>query len=384
MMVLFWLTFSVVVYTYLLYPLGLFIRGRFFRHTFRKAEVNARISILIAAHNEAGAIKEKLDNLLGVQYPRDRLEILVASDGSTDGTDEIVQEYAPHGIRLLSLPRVGKADALNAAVAASSGDILVFTDANSMFAPNALQELVSPFADPKIGGVAGNQVYQKTAGANQSEHSYWNFDRLLKSFQSMAGNAISATGAIYAIRRDLFQPIPPGVTDDFITSTRVIAQGYRLVFAPQAIAYEPATKSNDAEFARKVRITTRGLQAVLTMRSLMNPFHYGFYAVQMFTHKVLRRLVVFPLIVLLVASISLWYHGWFYDLMILGQSAFYGSALAGFLLRSSSLGRMKLLSLPFYFCMVYSAALLATINLVRGRKIDRWEPQRQEQNAIQV
>lgn len=379
-MFLFWTALALIVYTYLLYPLLLLVRGLLFRQSYASAEVPHTVSIVIAARNEAQSIEKKLLNMQVLDYPRDRLEIIIASDGSTDATEEIVRKWADRGVRLLALPRVGKADALNAAVETSTGDILVFSDANSMFEANALHALVRPFADPRIGGVAGNQRYLNKKGqkANQGEQSYWNFDRLLKKFQSTAGNAISATGAIYAIRRSLFQPIPAGVTDDFVTSTRVIAQGYRLVFAPDAVAFEPASESNSAEFTRKVRITTRGLQGVLVMRTLLNPFHYGFYAVELFSHKILRRLVVFPLILLAITSPFLWNSGLFYQLATLGQIGFYGLAALGLLTRETALGHRKYFALPLFFCVVYAASLLATINILRGRRIDRWEPQRQE------
>jgi cellulose synthase/poly-beta-1,6-N-acetylglucosamine synthase-like glycosyltransferase len=277
------------------------------------------------------------------------------------------------------LPRQGKATALNAAVAASSGEILVFSDANSIYAPEAIRALMRPFSDPEVGGVAGNQLYvaQQSAGVSgDGERSYWNLDRILKQLQTQAGSVVSATGAIYAIRRSLFRPIPAGVTDDFVTSTQVIAQGYRLVFAPEAVAHEPVAKSSEAEFGRKVRVITRGLRAVLVMRQLLNPFRYGFYALQLFSHKVLRRLVVFPLLVLLMAGSWLWGHGLIYQLATLTQFTFYGCALLGLLLGRTQFGRLKVFSLPFFFCMVNAAAFLAVWNVLRGRTIDRWEPQR--------
>lgn len=380
MIIIFWLALFIIAYTYLLYPLTVFIRGLFLRESFTSAENDYNVSIVIAAHNEARSIGKKLDNLLSLNYPKEQLEVVIASDGSTDETDEIVSRYCEYGFKLLSLPRLGKADALNAAVAASTGEIIAFSDANSMFAPDALQSLINPFADPKVGGVAGNQCYLGKTGpnVNRSEQSYWNFDRIMKKFQSRAGNAISATGAIYAIRRSLFQPIPVGVTDDFITSTRVIAQGYRLVFAPDAIAYEPPAELDSAEFTRKVRIMTRGLQAVLVMRQLLNPFRYGFYSIELFSHKVLRRLVVFPLLILAFVSPFLWNQGLFYQVVMLGQGLFYGMALIGFLLRKTAVGHRKFFTLPLFFCMVYTAAFIATINILRGRKIVRWEPNRQE------
>lgn len=195
--VIFWSALGIIVYTYGLFPLITLLRGFLWRTPYRSAEITPSVSLIIAAYNEAQSIGAKLDNVLALAYPRDKLEVIVASDGSTDGTDEIVRGYAAHGIRLLSLPRRGKAPALNAAVAAATGEILVFSDANSMYAPDAIRALVHPFADPTVGGVAGNQVYLKEKDSNRSgsgEQSYWNFDRKLKQFQSEAGNAISATG----------------------------------------------------------------------------------------------------------------------------------------------------------------------------------------------
>ncbi|MBX3011401.1 MAG: glycosyltransferase family 2 protein [Caldilineaceae bacterium] len=382
---IYWAALGIIIYTYLLFPILTFIRGRLWRTPVRSAEITPRVSLIIAAYNEAQSIGAKLDNVLTMVYPRDKLEVIVASDGSTDGTDEIVRQYAKQGIRLLSLPRGGKAPALNAAVAAATGEILVFSDANSMYASNAIQALARPFADSTVGGVAGNQVYVKETASHASgsgEQSYWNFDRKLKQSQSKAGNAISATGAIYAIRRALFAPVPGGVTDDFTISTGVITQGYRLVFAPDAIAYEPVAGSGPREFGRKVRITTRGLRAVLLRRELLNPLRYGFYAFQLFSHKVLRRLVVIPLLLLFLVNWGLWNQGWFYQATLLAQVAVYGCALLGWRLSDTRWGKLKLFSIPFFFGMVNLASLLATWNIVRGHRIERWEPQRREDHGV--
>ena len=382
-LILFWGAVAVIVYTYLLFPLMIFLRGALKPRPIVSVEFDhqPQVSIVIAAYNEARGIESKLKNLLSLDYPNDRMEVLIASDGSNDGTDEIVKRYEGDGVKLLSLPRVGKATALNAAVAASKGEILVFSDANSIYAPESLRALVQPFADPQVGGVAGNQRYLKqgvTSLTGYGERSYWGFDRMLKIFQSQAGNAISATGAIYAIRRQLFQTVPEGVTDDFVTSTRVIAQGYRLVFANEAAAYEPVARTSRAEFGRKVRVITRGLRAVITMRMLLNPFRYGFYAVQLFSHKILRRLVVIPLLVLLLTSPLLWQMGRLYQVATIAQIGFYSCAMMGLLVSGTRLGRVRLFTLPFFFCMVNTAALIAIINVLRGHRIDRWEPQRQE------
>ncbi len=378
-LILFWGAVALAAYTYVGFPLLVMLRGLFQRKEYRCADIEPKVSLVIAAHNEAKTIQAKLDNILALDYPADKLEVIIASDGSTDGTDAIVQGYTRQGVRLLSLPRQGKAPALNAAVATATGDILVFSDANSLYAPQAIRALTRPFADPNVGGVAGNQCYLKESAAgevNSGEHSYWDFDRKLKQFESMAGNTISATGAIYAIRRSLFEPVPGGVTDDFTISTGVIAQGYRLVFAPDAIAYEPVAGSSDAEFARKVRVITRGLRAVQVRGTLLNPFRHGFYALQLFSHKVLRRLIVFPLLVLALVTPLLWRQGWLYRAATVAEMVFLGCAGAGYWLRHTRLGQAKPLAIPFYFAMVNLAAFQAAINMARGRKIERWEPQR--------
>jgi cellulose synthase/poly-beta-1,6-N-acetylglucosamine synthase-like glycosyltransferase len=307
--------------------------------------------------------------------------VVIASDGSTDSTEAVIQRYEGRGIRLLSLPRQGKAAALNAAVSASNGDILVFSDANSMYKVDALRALVRPFADAGVGGVAGNQCYLKKNTAsivNVGEQSYWDFDRIMKQYESRSGSTISATGAIYAIRRSLFETVVEGVTDDFVTSTGVIVQGYRLVFASDAIAYEPTAATNRTEFGRKVRVITRGLRAVFTVRSkLLNPFQYGFYAIQLLSHKVLRRIIVYPLLLLFFVTPFLWTTNLFYQIVMIGQLAFYCLASFGLLLDGTRLGRKKFFTIPYYFCLVNAAVLVATIKIFLGQQIKICEPQRE-------
>lgn len=386
-LILFWGAVGLILYAYLLFPLLVVLRGLIWRKPYKSQDTDPLplVSIIIAAYNEEKEIGGKLDNILALDYPRDRLEVVIASDGSTDRTNTIVQSYESHGIKLLALPRLGKAGALNAAVAAAQGEILVFSDANSMYRSDAIRQLVRPFADAAVGGVAGNQCYLKKKEASSvgaGERSYWDFDRIIKQFESSAGNTISATGAIYAIRRSLFQPVMEGVTDDFYTSTGVIAQGSRLVFAPEAVAYESVAGTSGTEFGRKVRVITRGLRGVfIARRPLLNPFRYGFYALQLFSHKALRRLVVFLLLLLLLVNTFLWNDGWFYRLTMLGQLGFYGLGLLGYLLDGTRLGRLKFLTIPFYFCLVNYAVLLAALNIMRGQQIKRWEPQRKAEQS---
>lgn len=380
-LIIFWGAVFLIIYTYILFPLGIILRGVLWSRPYKHEELGfpPSVSIVISAYNESKTIAEKLDNILSLDYPRRKLEIVIASDGSTDNTDTIVERYKDQGVKLLSLPHQGKSAALNAAVAISKGEILVFSDANSIFKSDAIWELVRPFADPKVGGVAGNQVYKtEISGGSSSdgERVYWNFDRILKRFQGKSGNTLAATGAIYAIRKLLFRPIPDGVSDDFVTSTSVIAQGFRLVFSPDAIAYEPVSATNQVEFGRKVRVIIRGWRAFIFMRELLNPFQYKFYAIQLFSHKILRYLVFFPLLILFFVSPFLWNAGLIYQIAIIAQVVFYSCAILGLMLTKTRFRKMKMLTIPFYFCMVNAAALVAILKVLRGDQIKLWEPQR--------
>ena len=383
---LFWLATGLIGYTYAGFPLLVMLRARLRPRPHTTADVTPSASVVIAAHEEEASIGARVDNLLAVDYPPERLEIVIASDGSTDRTVAEARRDDPR-VRVLDLPRTGKASALNAAVAASTGEILVFSDANTAYAPDAIRQLVRSFADPEVGGVAGNQVYLKAlpgmpldasdaTAIGAGERSYWDFDRVLKDAESLGGSVISATGAIYAIRRELFREVPDGVTDDFMTSTRVIAAGRRLVFEPNAVALEPVAGSSRSEYKRKVRIMTRGLRGVAMARGLLDPRRYGFYAVQLFTHKVLRRLMAIPLLVIAATSLTLWENGPIYRLAVLGQVLVYGLGAIGLGLRDHRAGRRPWFSLPAFFVLVNIASLHAAWNLVSGRRIDRWQPAR--------
>ncbi|HEX2766275.1 MAG TPA: glycosyltransferase family 2 protein [Candidatus Limnocylindria bacterium] len=370
----FWAAVGLIGYTYVGFPLLVLVRGALAPRPYRSEPITPSVSLIIAAHNEEVAIASKLASLEQLEYPQDRLQVVVASDGSDDRTEDVVAAHSGRPTTLLRLPRQGKAYALNAAVDQATGDILVFTDANSRLAPDALRRLVAPFADPTVGGVAGNQVYASGEGGDRAEgeRTYWSFDRLMKQAESRAGNTISATGALYAVRRSLVDPIPPDVTDDFYTSVGVITRRRRLVFAPGAIAFEAPSKSGRREFRRKVRIMTRGLAAVRARRELLDPRVHGFYSLQLASHKVLRRLMGVPMIVCAVLAPALWGRGPIYQLATVAQIMFYGCAAAGLLPWRGA--RLPMFGIPAFICSAVAASMAATWNTVRGRRIDRWQP----------
>jgi cellulose synthase/poly-beta-1,6-N-acetylglucosamine synthase-like glycosyltransferase len=378
---IFWLSIAFLFYAYGGFALVVGLVGLVQRRGVRKLPITPSVSLIIAAYNEEKVIADRLDNALAMDYPRERLQILVASDGSNDRTEDIVASYASKGVLLLSLPRRGKIQTLNAAVARATGKILVFTDANIMCRPDTLRELVANFADPGVGGVAGHTAYTLDPDSESSslgERLYWRYDTWLKKLESQTGSIVSAHGGLYAIRRVLFRPIPDGaVTDDFAISTSVVAQGYRLVFEPNALATEVAVPEAQREFRRRVRLMTRGLRGVFLRRRLLDPRKYGFYSVVLASHKLARRLVPVSLAILGVASLAAWSQGPLYQAAVLAQAFFYGMASVGYLLRRSPIGRLRLLYIPFYYCMANVACSVAWVHALRGRRIEVWQPQRQ-------
>ena len=381
-LVVFALSAAALFYVYCGFPvlvaLWATLRGR----SVRTAAVTPRISMIVAAHNEAQSAAAKIANCLALDYPQDALEVVFANDGSTDATEEIARAAGQSRLRLLSLPRRGKVAALDAAVQAATGEILVFSDANTHFHPAALRMLARNFADPEVGGVCGNLRIRRANAAHgdssaAGESWYWEIDKRLKKMQSRCGSIVAADGAIYAIRRRLYsRPEHAAVTDDFAISTAVVARGYRLVFEPEAVAWEPSAGRADLEFARKVRIVNRGLRGVLLRRQLLDPRRFGFYAVILFSHKVLRRVASVSLVTLLASNVFLVREGTLFAVALAAQLVFYAAALAGWGLRGRSSGRRKVLLAPYYYCLANAAAIAGLMSLVTGRRIERWQPQR--------
>ena len=382
---IFWFLLGLIVYVYMGFPILVGVVGYFYNRRVRKQPFTPTVSLVIAAYNEEQSIAARLDNALALAYPPDALEIIIASDGSDDATAEIVATYASRGVRLLDLPRRGKIHALNDAVAQATGDILVFSDANTDFGSEALRHLVENFADGTVGGVAGRKIYTILAGSDSSshgEHLYWSYDIWLKQMQSLTGSIVSADGAIYAIRRELYQPLKDSaVTDDFAISTAVIEQGYRLVFERNACAYEEAIPQAHREFRRKVRLMTRGLRGLILRRRLLNPLQHGFYALQLLSHKLLRRLVPVFLLVMLLMSLIASSSSVLFGGVVVAQLAFYTLGGIGFACRHTSIGRQKCFYVPFFYCLANAAALIALIQLLRGQHIELWQPQRHNVNT---
>lgn len=378
---LFWSSAGLLIYTYVGFLVVLALRAWLRPRPVKLGADTPSVSFLIPVHNEAAVIASKLDNVLALDYPAERLEIIVASDSSDDGTDETVAAYAARGVRLLRLPRQGKNAAVAAAAAEARGDLLVCSDADSMLTREALRHLVAPFADAEVGAVAGDYVHATDGDETVGERQYWSYDRLLKRLQSRAGSLTAVSGALYAVRRELFVAAPGDVTDDFYITAQVAAAHRRVVFAPQASAVGPVVTVPAEELERRTRIIGRGLRGVWRCRRLLNPFVYGFHAVQLLSHKVLRRFMVLPLIVLLVSSLALWPAGRLYRAAAVAQLALHAGAAAGYVLLRLGRRPPRILRVLLHFDLVNAACLAACAELASGRRRDRWETPRADAEA---
>lgn len=372
---LFSVTLAVTVYIYFGYPALIFLVSRLRPRPFRRGG-EPTVTVVVPVYNEEGVIADKIANTLALDYPPERLEVLVVSDGSTDGTEEIVRRFGDQA-RLLSLPRSGKAFALNEGARAARGEILVLTDANTLLEPGSLRPLVDPFADPEVGGVCGNKKQRPPAGADataEGENLYWRWDKWQKALESRAGSIFAADGTLYAVRKELYVPIAdPAQADDIAISARIVLQGRRLLYEPRAVAWEEAPAEGRDEFRRKVRVTNHSVRALWNLgRGLWTS---GFYSVELLSHKLFRHLVPFFLIPLFLSNAVLAAGGSpVFRILFAGQALFYGLALAGFALRGTRLGRAKPFTVPYYFCLVNAAAFLGVLSILRGRRLRAWTP----------
>jgi cellulose synthase/poly-beta-1,6-N-acetylglucosamine synthase-like glycosyltransferase len=351
------------------------------RRPVRKGPATPSLTVIVPAFNEERIIARKLVSVLEQDYPAGQLAVLVASDGSTDATHSIVADIAARDqrVRLLALPRGGKAATLNAAAAEARGEVFVFTDANAILAPGALRALAANFADPSVGGVSANERRDDADGTTAvglGERLYWEYDKWLKLAESRVGSMVSASGSCYAIRACLFRPIvDPAATDDFSISTQVVRAGQRLVFEPEAVTLEPPPASGEIEFNRKVRIVTRGMRSVYGVRELLLPWRGGFYALQLWSHKIARRLVPFFALGIFATSLSR-PRRMPEQALLAGQVGLYGLAAGGWLGRQRPWGRLKPLYIPYYFCLSNIAAAMGVLQFLRQRKLSVWTPRR--------
>lgn len=379
--VLFWAGIALIVYVYAGYPLLLLLLNRVRgERPVRRANIEPDVTLIISAYNEEDVIARKLDNSLNLDYPAKKLEIIVVSDASTDKTDDIVRQYADRGVRLLRMPeRGGKTVGLNHAVPQARGEIIIFSDANALYDRQVVRNMVRNFADPEVGVVTGESRYLIEDGdtSTESENLYWRYELMLKKLESALGSVVGGDGAIYAIRKSLYRPMQPSDLSDFVNPLQIVAQGYRNVYEPEAFSYEKGGESFEKEFRRKVRIVNRAWRGMVSMRRVLNPFRYGWFAVQTWSHKVLRWWIPAFMAMVLFANLMLLGEGPFYQASLLLQGLFYGLALIGSARRSTR-PMSRLVYIPYYFCLVNWASLRGIIENYFGRTYTTWETVRQQ------
>jgi cellulose synthase/poly-beta-1,6-N-acetylglucosamine synthase-like glycosyltransferase len=371
---IFWLSGAVVAYVYIGYPLLLKLAHLAFgRAPSHPPAVEPPVTLVISAFNEEASIREKLENTLQLDYPADRLQVLVVSDASDDRTDDIVREFADRGVRLLRMAeRGGKTVGLNAAIREARGEVVVFSDANAMYRRDALRRLSAPFADRTVGAVVGESTYHDSETASEaSESLYWKYETAIKRLESETGSVVGGDGAIYAIRRGLYVPMRADALSDFVNPLQIVKSGHRCLYEPAAQSVEKAAEGFDREFRRKVRIVNRAWRAMLSMPELLNPFRHGFFALKLISHKLLRWLAPVFLAVLLVTNLALLGKGPFYAASLVAQLAFYALALAGHLLRQRQ-HMPRLLSVPYYFTMVNIASARGILDAFKGETYTTW------------
>ena len=376
---------ATVVWVYAGYPLLVAALGRIRPRPRERRPTHRSVTVIVAAHNEQDVIETKVANVRATDYPQALIEVVVVSDGSTDGTVEAARRAGAD--RVLDLPRVGKITALNAGVQAAGGEILVFTDADSFLRSDTLDQLLANFADPMVGGVSANEVSgtgSDASGVARGEGAYWRYEQWIKRLEDRVGSTVSASGRLYAIRRSLFRPsaVTSG-TDDFVISTQVLKMGRRLAFDEHTVVQVDSPAGAGSEFKRKVRVMNRGLRAAFSLGELLLPWRGGFYSVQVLSHKVLRRTLPFFLLTAVVASIWLTALSPVWWLVLGPQLAFYGLAATGWAARTRAWGKARPLWVAYYFCLVNLAAAAAVVSVVGGVRFERWDPAQRGRKPVE-
>ncbi len=365
---------ALLVYAYAGYPLLLSILSLFSRRRRPEIGYTPSISVLISAYNEEAVIGRKIEQTLALEYPADKLEVLVVSDGSTDRTDEIVRTFSDPRVRLLRVEgRAGKTVAQNEGVKRCRGEIIVFSDATAIYHPKALLYLAANYADPRVGAVSGRYKYfdpEDESPTGSGSVAFWNYENIIKFFQSRISTLTGCSGCIYSVRRSAYIPLPREACSDLVEPLWIVRAGRRVAFEDRALAYEETTKTSSQEFKMRVRVATRGMRGLLSAPELLAPWRHPWIAFQLFSHKIVRWLVPVFLIIILAATIANLNSVVFQAAFAL-QALFYCAAVTSLYVPLHR--RWKLLGIPLFFCTLNAAALIGMFAVFRGHKFTTWE-----------
>jgi len=373
------LSFFYLIYVYAGYPLVLIALSSLFKpRGVSKKPVRPMVSLIVSCYNEEAVIREKLNNCLSLKYPTGKLEIMVVSDASTDSTDDVVKEFAENRVRLIrQSERLGKTLGLNLAVPLSQGEIIIFSDANSIYEHDAIIKLVENFGDESVGYVVGEARYsESSSAAGKSENTYWQYEILLKKMESSLHSIVGGDGAIYAIRKELYEELLVTDINDFVNPLQIIAKGYRGVYEPDAICWEDTAGSFKKEFKRKVRIVNRSFSGLMRVRSVLNPFKSGFFSFEIISHKLLRWLAPVFMIFIGLSSLILGVSGiqlfqWISGCILM----FLFLACIGYVL-VDRFSVWPLVYIPYYFTAVNTASLIGIYRSLTGKIQTTWDSAR--------
>jgi cellulose synthase/poly-beta-1,6-N-acetylglucosamine synthase-like glycosyltransferase len=376
MKAIFWVSMFLVLYPYLIYPLVTRGIAGFSRKSIDRSVIQPYVTVLIAAYNEEECIADTIKNKLSQSYPMGKREIIVVSDGSSDRTDDIVRGFEKDGVRLVRQePRSGKAAALNLGVRHASGEVLVFSDANSLFAENAIEEMVKNFADMSVGYVTGLLTYasQKESVSGDGCGAYMRYENWLRTIESRLGSVIGVNGGVDAMRRDLYADVPVELISDFVLPLHVISRGYRVVFDRAVRSLEVANTTIKAEFRMRVRVALRGMQGLVYMKHLLNPFRYPEAAYSIISHKILRYLAPVFMLLAMFSNVYLAVQDPMYVCILVPHVSAYVLGMVGAAVRLPGLLH-KIAYVPSYFFVSNAAFLLAIGKFFLGQKMSTWKP----------
>ncbi len=370
---LFFLSLVGVVYSYFLYPLLLLpLQGRNRLQPDIVYQQPPMMTFIITAYNEESSIADKIEDTLKARYADGRLEILVASDGSTDGTNEIVRSYASRGVELVDVPdRKGKENAQWHAIRRARGEILVFSDVSTRIEEGALERIAEDFRVSRVGAVSSEDRFITEDGKVAGEGAYVKYEMWLRKLESSAYSLVGLSGSFFACRAEIAEDWNIGIPSDFNTAINCVRKGRIAITDPELLGYYPNLKDESKEFQRKVRTVLRGMAALFSEPALLNPMRYGFFAFELFSHKLMRWMVPWFMLSTLLINLALPWSG-FFGLTMLGQLAFYGLGATAFF--HAGLREHKLAKLIYFFIQVNLAIAQAMILYLRGQRIARWEP----------
>jgi cellulose synthase/poly-beta-1,6-N-acetylglucosamine synthase-like glycosyltransferase len=376
--IVFFISMGIVFYVYAGYPLIATCFGTILNRSVGKDLFEPTVTIIISAYNESEVIAATIDNKLSLYYPVDKLEIIVISDGSTDRTDAIVSSFADRNVRLLRQePRAGKTSALNWAVPQARGQIIIFSDANSIYAPDALRRLLANFADKEVGYVTGKMIYANPDGTPIGEgcSAYMKYENVLRLIETRLGSIVAVDGGIDAVRKTLYQPMNADQLPDFVLPLKIVEQGYRVVYEPEALLWESSLKEAGDEYRMRVRVSLRAYWALFDMWHLLCSEERALFAWQLWSHKVLRYLCFVFLFSTYVSNALLWGRAAGYTAAFILQTAGYLLALTmPFLERLGVNGRI--LTFNRYFLLLNLAAAHAFGKFLLGKKQILWMPRK--------